>query len=61
MFEMFDEVFYGIADALDLAWYELFDSDQFDLVEERLVELYGAEILKSADYLNWCNEMAEDL
>ena len=62
MTEIFEEIFWQVADELDItAWWELFDSEEFDEVENRIYERCGAEALESAEFIAWFNEMAEDL
>lgn len=62
MWDLFEEVFEGVMDDLGItAWYDLFDSDQFDEVEHRIVEKFGKEILETDDYINWVDEMCDEL
>jgi hypothetical protein len=46
---------------MDLAWYELFDSDQFDIVEARIIAEFGEDVLESDEYTAWTSEMAWEL
>ena len=59
--EMFEEVFEEAMVEFDKAWYELYDSDDFAIVEQRIVERYGAEALESEEYHAWEREMYWDL
>ena len=60
--EMFEEVFAEVAKEVGAnEWYELFDSENFNLVEVRLVTLYGEEVLESEEYTAWVSEMAQEL
>ena len=61
MTERFEEIFEEIMEEMDLAWYELFDSDQFDIVEARIVAEFGEDVLESDEYTAWTSEMAWEL
>lgn len=61
MTERFEEIFEEVMEEMELAWYELFDSDQFDIVETRIVAEFGEDVLDSDEYCDWTNEMAMDL
>lgn len=61
MTERFEEIFEEVMEEMNLAWYELFDSDQFDIVETRIVAEFGEDVLDSDEYCDWTNEMAMDL
>lgn len=58
----FDSFFVEVAESLGIGeWYELFDSSEFQLVEDAIVKAYGVEVLESEAYQSWVQEMAEDL
>ena len=62
MYEMFDTIFAEVMVELGLTgWWELFDSDEFEIVEERITEMLGYDCFEDADFLAWYREMAEDL
>lgn len=62
MVRNFEEIFEEVIIENEIEeWYELFDSDDFEIVEERIVKELGKEILKSEEYNNWIEIMALDL
>lgn len=62
MVEVFEEVFGEVMEELGLeGWYELFDSEEFELVEDRIEAMFGAEVFESEEYISWVHEMAWDL
>lgn len=62
MRERFDEIFGEVMEELGLdEWYELFDSDDFEKVQMRIVDEFGMSILEMDDYIEWAEEMAEEL
>ena len=61
MTERFEEIFGEAMTEMDIEWFELFDSDKFDVVEARIVAEFGEDILESAEYIGWTSEMAEEL
>ena len=62
MFEVFDAVFMEVMEMLGIqAWYELYDSEEFSVVEEMLVEQFGQSVLQSEEYQAWLDEMYGDL
>lgn len=60
---MFDMIFNEVMTELGLTgWWELFDSEMFDIVEIRIAIYY--DVVDAADidgYLDWYNTMAMDL
>jgi hypothetical protein len=53
MVRNFEEIFEEVMIENEIEeWYELFDSDDFEIVEERIVKELGKEILKSEEYNN---------
>lgn len=57
LMELFEEVFNEVMEELGLTnWWELADSDDFAIVEERLEAYHGTEA-----YEQWCYETAMDL
>lgn len=61
MTERFEEIFEEAMTEMNLTWYELFDSDKFDIVEARIVAEFGEDVLESAEYIAWTSEMAWEL
>ena len=58
MFEQFEEIFWQVAEENGINnWWEVFDSDLMEEVENRISVRYGL----SAEYIAWYNEMAGDL
>lgn len=60
---IFDAIFEAVMDELELdGWWELFDSEQFELVEVRIAEEFGVEDADEVEgFIAWYNEMAWDL
>ena len=59
---MFEQIFEEVMEMLGLeAWYELFDSDDFEIVEERISEALGYDCWEDEEFIAWHREMAEDL
>ena len=61
MRERFEEIFEQVQSELDLDWWELYDSDEFDKVVALIVAEFGEEVLDSDEYSDWVNEMYWDL
>ena len=61
MRERFEEIFAQVQVELDLDWWELYDSDKFDVVIALIVAEFGEEVLDSDEYSDWVNEMYCDL
>ena len=62
MTEIFWEIFWEVGEANGCEdWWEIFDSEVFDLVEDEIASRFGVAVLDSAEYTEWCTEMAEDL
>ena len=61
MKERFEEIFEQVQEELDLDWYELYDSEDFDKVVALIVVEFGEEVLDSNEYSDWVNEMYWDL
>ena len=61
MKKRFKEIFEQVQIELDLDWWELYDSDKFDVVVALIVAELGEEILNSDEYSEWVNEMYCDL
>ena len=61
MRERFEEIFAQVQAELDLDWWELYDSDEFDVVIALIVTEFGEEVLDSDEYSDWENEMYWDL
>lgn len=61
MRERFEEIFEQVQVELDLDWWELYDSEEFDKVVALIVAEFGEEVLDSDEYSDWVNEMYWDL
>ena len=61
MKERFEEIFAQVQWELDLDWWELYDSEEFDKVVDLIVAEFGEEVLDSEEYCDWVNEMYWDL
>ena len=61
MRERFEEIFAQVQVELDLDWWELYDSDKFDVVIALIIAEFGEEVLDSDEYSEWENEMYWDL
>ena len=61
MKERFEEIFAQVQSKLDLDWWELYDSEEFDTVIALIVAEFGEEVLDSDEYSEWENEMYWDL
>lgn len=62
MFEVFEEVFEEVMEMFGLEeWWELFDSEEFSVVEQMLVQRFGESVLESEEFLSWVEEMGGDL
>ena len=61
MRERFEEIFTQVQSELDLDWWELYDSEEFDKVVDLIVAEFGEEVLDSEEYSDWVNEMYWDL
>ena len=61
MKERFEEIFAQVQSELDLDWWELYDSEEFDKVIDLIVAEFGEEVLDSVEYSDWVNEMYWDL
>ena len=61
MKERFEEIFEQVQAELDLDWWELYDSEDFDKVVALIIAEFGEEVLDSDEYSEWENEMYWDL
>lgn len=62
MVEKFEEIFWQVGDENGVnEWYNIFDSDLFDVVRDRIVNEFGDDVLDSDEFLDWYDEMYEDL
>lgn len=61
MRERFEEIFEQVQVELDLDWWELYDSEEFDKVVDLIIAEFGEEVLDSDEYSDWVNEMYWDL
>lgn len=58
MFELFEEIFWEVAEENGITeWWVLFDSELMDEATDRIEARYGL----STEYIEWYNQMAEDL
>jgi hypothetical protein len=59
---MFEQIFEEVMQMISVnAWYELFDSDDFEIVEERISAELGYDCWEDEEFVVWYREMAEDL
>lgn len=59
---LFNEIFDGVCDQYNLAWWEVFDSEKMDEVECLIAEQFGvADAWEIEGFAGWYNEMAMDL
>ena len=62
MMEMFDKVFDEVMEENGLEnWYELFDSDEFGEVEERVSNLLGYDCWDNDEFCDWVYYMSMSL
>ena len=61
MIERFEEIFEKVMEEKNMEWWELYDSSDFDEVENRIVAEFGEDVLDSDEYCDWTNEMTMDL
>jgi len=63
MFEMFEEIFAEVMTETGITeWYELFDSEAFEIVESCIAETYGMTTAEEVEgFTEWYNGMAMDL
>ena len=61
MIERFEEIFEKVMEEKNMEWWELYDSSDFDEVENRIVAEFGKDVLDSDEYCDWTNEMTMDL
>lgn len=61
MYEQFDDIFENVCVELDEAWYEVFDGDDFAIVEQRVSAMLGYDCWGDEDFRQWYDEMAQDL
>ena len=62
-FEIFDDIFWEVADELGIsAWYELFDSERFEEVENRIAKAFDETNVENVPFfLDWHNGLCADL
>ncbi len=61
---LFDEVFGAVQDAMELDWWELYDSSDFDTVVEMIAQIMGISVEELCDldeFADWDAEMAGEL
>ena len=61
MIERFEEIFEEVMEEKNMEWWELYDSSDFDEVENQIVAEFGKDVLDSDEYCDWTNEMTMDL
>ena len=62
--ETFEEIFWAVYNELGLSggWWKLFDSEKFEAVEKRIAKAFGKiDATEVPFFLEWNNQMAEDL
>ena len=61
MKERFEENFEQVQTELDWDWWELYDSDKFDIIVALIVAEFDEEILDSDEFSEWEDEMYLEL
>lgn len=62
MVEKFEEIFGEVAEEVGAeSWWELYDSEDFEKVEERIGKEFGEQVFETKEYLDWVQEMYWDL
>ncbi len=61
MAERFEEIFEEVMDEMNMEWYELYDSEDFEIVENRIAEEFGEEIFETEEYHDWTYQLYMDL
>lgn len=63
MYELFESIFEEVMNELNISnWWELADSNSFEIVENRVAEALGiTEAYESSEFCEWANEMAAEL
>lgn len=59
MVKRFDEIFAEVMRMLDIEWYELIESNYFDIVENAIACEFGDDILEDEIYKEWIYEMGK--
>ena len=62
--EMMEEIFRGVCNEYDMAWYEVFDGDMMKEVNSRICSVAGwtmEELEDNDDWCDWTGDMAMDL
>lgn len=61
--EIFEEIFWQVGEEFGLtAWWEIFDSEAFEIVETRIAKRFGvSEASEVKGFTMWETEMAEEL
>jgi hypothetical protein len=59
---MFDEIFRDVMETLGVEdWYDLFTSNAFEIVEDRISAELGYDCWEDEDFIAWRNEMSAAL
>ena len=61
MKERFEEIFAQVQSELNLDWWELYDSEEFDKVVDLIVAEFGEEVLDSDEYSEWESELENEM
>lgn len=59
--EGFEKIMEEIENKYNKAWYEVYDSELFEEVENNIVKEFGASVLNSNEYNEWEQAMYWDL
>ncbi len=62
MEKIFEEIFEEVMQELRITeWYILFDSDEFEIVEQRISDKLEYDCWECEEFVNWYKDMSEDL
>ena len=61
--DIFEEIFEAVMNELAICnWWELFDSGDFEVVEERICDRFGVtDPTEVEGFIEWNNEMCDEL
>ena len=59
--EGFEKIMEEVENKYNKAWYEVYDSELFEEVENNIVKEFGASVLNTKEYSEWEEAMYWDL